>query len=545
MYSHKDRMKEITFWAVPSRESPMRDSFEKRVAILKKNPKIKKEAEKNWAKAKALVSVQQVNGLGFPADKILREYNLEYNHRVLAGGLEDLPGSFNVAEAFQKFLPPSATFEIRPELDHLFSFDDFIDYLTSDNTDLTVDGIRDFTQDGIIYSYNSTSDPKNLAFSTRTGKSYGFASVSLVRFGNELSMILLAGRICDLEKESENIRLATKTMRAFAHRAHLQFAQERELRAEPLAEGSDLWKTAVLIRFDLQTKTMDVRYVYEDWGQSYHGLTDDRNSYVKRNGEFIDDKVKSTFEGAAIRLNEYDTIFELCKTCLLLPKYFGAREEDANIERHPTDFLEFRKKLSNNKIVSLVSPSHQISIRNVCVLAKSNRRHASKSEFYAPNYKVETTGFWKTLTPTAIGRDKNGNEIHGRTWVSQTVSWVEDLDSPSPVIAETRSMVNSENAGHIYVMRSAAHQKNIFKVGLTRRDASLRASELTRTTSSPDHFLVVQEWQVSDCVLAERIIHEELQSYRFNPNREFFMVDYQVIRSTIESVIDRMDSTGE
>jgi hypothetical protein len=458
---------------------------------------------------------------------------------VLRGGLEDLPGSFNVGEAFQKFLPPSATFEIRPERDHLFSFDDFVDHLTS-TSDFVQDDIGDFTEHAVIYSYNSTSDPTNLEFSTKTGKTYGFSSVSLIRFGREVSMILLAGRICDLEKESVRIREFEPT-ESFAHRAHIQPNADEVLRAAPLFEGSDLWKTVVLARFELDSRTVDVRYVYEDWGRLYHGETDDRNSFLDNTGNFINEKAKVAYEKSGNRISEYDALFELCKTCLMLPKYFDVHDDEIVIERHATEFLEFRKKLSNSKYVSRVGSAHQISHRNVKVLPKKTQRTPNKSEFYAPNYKVETKGFWKRLSPNAVGRDKNGNAIHGRTWVSQTESWVEEVDGAPIVATKLKVPVNSENAGSIYVMRSAAHQKDIFKVGLTRRDCEQRARELTRTTGSPDQFLVVQEWAVSDCVLAERLIHEELQLYRINPNREFFKAPYTVIRSAIDSVVDALE----
>jgi hypothetical protein len=537
MTSHKDRMEEIGFWAIPSRTSPLRADFEKRMKEFAENPQVKKEVKKNYDKAIAVMLVQQVNGIGFPADKMLREYNEEYNSRVLNGGLEDLPGSFNVVEAFQKFIPPSATFEILSEVDNLFSFDDFIDELTSSEEDFSDDNVTDFTQEGIVYSYNSTSDPKYLKFSTCSDKSYGFSSVSFVRFGNEVSMILLAGRICDLKAESQKIKEESDAEQVFPHRAHIQPDSEREIRAEPLFEGSDLWKTIVLIRFDIATKTIDVRYIYEDWGRLYHGKTDDRNSYLTSKGEFINGLAETAYQKAKKSLAEYDTLIELCKTCLVLPKYFSLKEDDTSIEKHPTDFLEFRKKLSNKKYLSLAHIRLHTSYRNVNVLRKKAFNNPDKSEFFAPKYKIETTGFWRKLPPTSIGRDKDNKPIHGRTWVSQTESWVEEADTSVAVSTEHIISSDSPNAGYIYVMRSAAHQKNIFKVGLTRRDSFTRASELTRTTGSPDHFLVVQEWMVGDCVLAERLIHEKLDSYRINPKREFFLADYAEIRSAIDSIV--------
>jgi hypothetical protein len=281
--------------------------------------------------------------------------------------------------------------------------------------------------------------------------------------------------------------------------------------------------------------------VFEDWGQSYHGVTDDRSNFVNSEGEFINERVKSAYEKSEGRIAEYDALFELCKTCLMLPQYFDKHDEEIVIERHVTEFLNFRKKLSNSKSISLVAPVHQISHRNVKVLPRKVQRSPNKSEFYAPNYKVETRGFWKQLLPNAVGRDKNGNPIHGRTWVSQTESWVEEVDDAPVVVTEKIFSVNPENEGFIYVMRSAAHQKDVFKVGLTRRNSEQRSRELTRTTGSPDHFLVVQEWAVNDCVLAERLIHDELQIYRINPSREFFKAPYSIIRSAIDRVIDTLE----
>jgi hypothetical protein len=544
MSTHKDRKGEIAFWAVPLKDSPYRSDFEKKMVAFGERPEVKSEINKIWAKAVALIEVQKLNGAGFYADKMIREYNFEYNSRVVNGSLHDLPGSFNIGEAFHHFLPPSATFKIRPENDNLFSFDDFVDYLTSDASDLSAHNVYDLTEEGRIYSYNSTSDPANLQFSTRTGKRYGFSSVSIIRFGSELSMILLAGRVCNLAEETEKILRKFAATEIFKHRAHIQADPNRVLRAEPLFEGSNLWKTVVLTRFDLDAKTIDVRYVYEDWGQSYSGISDDRDSFVDYSGNFINEKAKDAYANGKAKMIEYEAIFELCKTCLMLPKYFSEKDDEVVIERHPTDFAEFRKKLSNKKVMALVDSTHHISHRNLNVLRKAVGRTPSKSEFFAPSYKIETRGFWKKLTPQAIGRDKSGNPIQGRTWVSQTEAWVEEYDHNATVIAEKKPQAHRENEGIIYVMRSAAHQKNIFKVGLTRRDAETRAKELTRTTGSPDQFLVVQEWEVADCVLAEKLIHDELQHYRINPNREFFMADYRVIRAVVDSVIDKVESAA-
>ena len=92
-------------------------------------------------------------------------------------------------------------------------------------------------------------------------------------------------------------------------------------------------------------------------------------------------------------------------------------------------------------------------------------------------------------------------------------------------------------------MRSAAHQKDIFKIGLTKRDTEVRAKELGRSTSSPDWFLVVEEWYVDDCILAEKLIHEKLHEYRINPKREYFKARYSTIFSVIDEVINSFEGS--
>jgi len=94
--------------------------------------------------------------------------------------------------------------------------------------------------------------------------------------------------------------------------------------------------------------------------------------------------------------------------------------------------------------------------------------------------------------------------------------------------------------GYIYVMRSAAHERDIFKIGLTRRNPEIRSDDLSRTTGAPDKFLVVQEWKVDDCKAAEGMIHERLDAYRINPKREFFRAPYKQVVSVIQEIITQL-----
>jgi T5orf172 domain len=114
---------------------------------------------------------------------------------------------------------------------------------------------------------------------------------------------------------------------------------------------------------------------------------------------------------------------------------------------------------------------------------------------------------------------------------------------PSSVSAQmlsAKSVAIKNDEGFIYVLRNAAHQIDIFKIGLTRRDVAVRAAELSRGTGIPDIFLTVQEWLVPDVVYAEKRIHQLLNDYRLKDAREFFRADYTVIRSVVELVVNEL-----
>src|SRR5690606_5335270 len=146
-------------------------------------------------------------------------------------------------------------------------------------------------------------------------------------------------------------------------------------------------------------------------------------------------------------------------------------------------------------------------------LIRESRRSPTRAEFSTPDINIESSGFWKKLPIDSQGKDKNGNPITGRTWVSKTISGTEEPFGHGKVEItrnNTNTVNSTGNAGFIYVMRSGAHQKDVFKVGLTKRDSETRSKELSGSTSSPDHFLVVEEWFVKDCVLAEKKIHQKL-----------------------------------
>ena len=92
--------------------------------------------------------------------------------------------------------------------------------------------------------------------------------------------------------------------------------------------------------------------------------------------------------------------------------------------------------------------------------------------------------------------------------------------------------------GYLYVFRSPAHGRDIYKVGYTERDPEDRARELSSASGNPVPFLVVQAWAVVDGRAAEVAAHEALASSRLSSSREFFIGQYAFLRKRIEAAID-------
>lgn len=88
--------------------------------------------------------------------------------------------------------------------------------------------------------------------------------------------------------------------------------------------------------------------------------------------------------------------------------------------------------------------------------------------------------------------------------------------------------------GWIYVRRSVSHKLDLYKLGMThnpeKRKISLRASSL------PSDLELVHCRFFADEVSVERKLLEELASYRFRDNREFFEIHPQKIINAIERI---------
>ncbi len=541
--SFDDRMKEIGFWAIPLEGTPERDRLNASLAEQRaRNPEIQNRTQATIEAAHALVFIQQNNGAGLPLDNMHREYNKEYNSRVFNHSLRHMPTSFNTMEAFNSFIPRSATFQIKKEKDYLLSFVDYIDYITSIEQPASEQSIEELTTEGTIYSYNGTHDPYDLSFRCGDDEEFCVSGVSMIRHGNELNIMMLAGMICDLNKITAEIS-ELQSGHPPPHKAGLAPDPSLERRAAPLIEGKDLWKTIVHCRIDLKSSSMDVRYIAQDWGDLFQAHTDNISVLMNSKGEFLRPEYEQVAKNTEKNISKYQSLFEFIKACTSLPAFIHNKEDLLRTERHPTKLKNIQQSTKSRKALKLVPNSEKLYLREVLFLASDDTHSISRKTVYSPNIKIETTGFWKTLPIDSIGQDKAGQPIHGRTWVEKTLSWIEDTTATKPIKMRSNASIKSgKNQGFIYVMRCAAHGKDIFKIGLTKRTSELRAQELTGATASPDQFLVVEDWEVKDCELAEKLIHERLAEYRVNSKREFFKARYIEIHKIVNETIIYVDN---
>ena len=100
-----------------------------------------------------------------------------------------------------------------------------------------------------------------------------------------------------------------------------------------------------------------------------------------------------------------------------------------------------------------------------------------------------------------------------------------------------RRHLSNRGVGWVYVMRNNEFRKPLLKVGMTTRPPYERASEMGRT-AVPGRFELVYFVHVVDARMAESLVHRELASFRYRPNKEFF-------EAPIGSAVAALDRAAE
>jgi hypothetical protein len=100
-----------------------------------------------------------------------------------------------------------------------------------------------------------------------------------------------------------------------------------------------------------------------------------------------------------------------------------------------------------------------------------------------------------------------------------------------------------DSEGYIYIMRSEANIKNLYKIGRSK-DVIRRQKELSSPSGVPIEFKISHKRKVINAAEAEKIIHRRLKKYRFTKNREFFEIELKLaIREIDNYTIEELTST--
>jgi T5orf172 domain len=99
--------------------------------------------------------------------------------------------------------------------------------------------------------------------------------------------------------------------------------------------------------------------------------------------------------------------------------------------------------------------------------------------------------------------------------------------------------------GYIYILINRAYQSDYYKIGMTTKTPQERALDISSATGVPRPFEVLYEQRVSDCRIAEGLLHRRLDRYRAASNREFFELPLKVAIKVLEEVVDEVGRLEE
>jgi hypothetical protein len=534
--SHIQRLKGIAQWYLPRESSQEWIDFRLKCAAERRNPAYRQHLKEVSRTGIATAAAISNNGAGLPADSGIREFGDEYNRRVIRHGLHYLPLSFNIFEALFDYRPKYAIFLPLNERDHVCKLASFLTFLgTAEITSRALSQNR--FEDDVVYNYSFSDEPGKLLFGP-AGKEFSVASASIVRRGEEITVMCLVGVSADLREESTKIHSINIDGSRNSDKPNLRVDENLKAEAVALQGAQGLGRKYVALRFHAPSASIQARYVFADHGNTWGIWSDDPISIAAIKGSLGSTPELQTNK----ELDAHSEAFAFATRLLFLPEYFLSSASLVSSEKSVTNLAAMSGDAKKRRLYEKALRSQIVYERRVSVYS-GDTHDASVLVFPPLQLKVEVDGYWKKLALGEYGIGMNGERILGRTWVRQTLSTRQTTIESGPLIVEPQREflpILEEDAGYIYVMRNASHQLDIFKVGLTRRDVNVRARELSSSTGVPDHFLPVQYWWVPSVRYAEKRIHELLDEYRLRDSREFFQAEFPVIRRCVELVINEL-----
>jgi hypothetical protein len=537
MKQHLSRIREVFHGAIPNENTEafkrLKESHEARMAS---NPEFKKELKNLYESAYHSLVAQTLSSSGLLTATSIRHFLSEFNTRTWEYGLRTLPMMFNILESFFVYHKSNIYFELLEEEDNIFSFFDFINFISSPVFKPKKSFILDYLQDNMVYHFNVGADMEQITFKTIDAEEFVIGGLSMVRRGNEVTIVLITGLICDLK----NISIEPQDSHPIPGKERLMFDLKKGFVPVRLNDNPKYWKTLAACRFDLDSNTIDARYIAKELENSFNITTDEIYGFLRTDGKFIDSSIESSFKNSRQEIEKYSALFEAAKRALYLPYYFDHFQNDIIVEEHITEYRNITKNQIERRKYKNIPSNFKILTKEVYVLNRDNKFSPDRIKLREDLFKVESTGYWKKLNPDEVGQDKNGNQISGKTWITKTQSWFEAKNDELIVSNNEKTPFNTENAGYIYILRNPAMEEDIFKIGLTTLTVDERARQLSKT-SVPDKFYKMIEWHVKDCYIAEKQIHQILQNSRIDPRREFFKIKMDDAIKAITQIVEKIN----
>jgi len=475
----------------------------------------------------AFMLTRMHGGSGFSVATILRHFFLEYADRLWQIGPHSLPSSFNVAQSFFEFSAKFGAFDLRPEQEYLLRVGDYVDWYTGRGFPAQPLALQEVLQEGVVYSYNAVAPLDDFALET-VDSELRIEGIALVRHRAQLSAMVIAGESPPFPPDNEVAVPddAEVTQGREQLRPHPEYTtQSRYLPAMPSHA-----RVVALCRFDLRHARYDVRYVNLDVGPSYLVLTDDKSQFPRESDAPVFDDISG-------RLQRYDGLLSALATMIYLPAFVADQPRRVVDTKFATQLHADGATASVRNAVKKLGAARVPFFRTIRCLGGSDPiTRSTTSAVVPPDLEFASSGFWRPLAPNQVGNDEEGNPILGQTWVQRTESWTTRSLQTFNVCAAA-SDVEGPDPGLVYVMRSESHVADLYKIGLTRRTAQERATELSRPTGVPTELAVLAQWRVGNCADVEAVVHQRLARFRVNKRREFFRGNLQSIIAEINAVV--------
>jgi hypothetical protein len=526
---HELRMATLGAVSPVSKDHPTHDDLMAYIrSQLEKNAQLSAEIGRQVEEMGHSMFVQQRNGSGFLMADTLREFLLEYQQRRASHGMHSMPLSFNVLEAFTVFNQSYFNFDLRKECQHLLSADEYFAWYADEKTSLSIKVLKEILAPGVIYSYDVTNDHSSGYRLPLDGSSIVLAGISMVRHKGELSCILVAGECPPRPANSDipNEKLQSTTPGKTGLQSHPSFTvNDRYLDGYP-----EHGRLVLLTRIDLESGTYDVRYLCADVGARFLVSTDDYDLGLAPADESRFRKQSSE------EFTRYYPLFSALSTLAFAPVAYLSLQNRVVMRSFKTRLHSEAKIKSVKAAVKYLDGRNCLLERQVSCLRIGESNRSRELMIESPSLSFQIEGYWKDLPAGTPGEDADGNAVVGRTWVSRVDNWFQQNPHEFVLFTASKEHPIGPDPGTVYIVRSPAHAAGVYKVGLTRKSATERATELN-TTGVPLPHEVLATWEVGDCSRVEAIAHDQLDRYRINPRREYFAAPLDKIIEVIQRLV--------